>query len=170
MLAAQWRGYLELKRAGLIESLPRMVGVQSVNAPPLLEAFRTNAEHVPTLPYARSKISGINVPFTGDHALAAVHESGGCVVGVRDEEVIAMQARLGRAEGVWVEPASAAPVTAIPDLLGRGLIRSEERIVCIFSGAGFKDAHLAEEEAARVGESELVSFRADDIVSHASRL
>ncbi|MEK9164908.1 MAG: pyridoxal-phosphate dependent enzyme, partial [Chloroflexota bacterium] len=91
MFAAQWRGYLELKRAGVIAVPPRMLGAQSVSAPPLLEAFRAASARVPTLPYANSKISGINVPFTGDHALAAVRESGGAVVGVTDEDVFAMQ-------------------------------------------------------------------------------
>jgi len=68
MFAAQWRGYQELKRAEAIDRLPRMIGVQSENAPPLIEAVRSHAQTVATLPYARSKISGINVPFTGDHA------------------------------------------------------------------------------------------------------
>jgi len=164
MLAAQRRGYLELKQAGVIERLPRMIGVQSESAPPLLSAFRDGATRVPTLPYARSRISGINVPFTGDHALAAVRESGGSVAGVEDAAVFEMQARLGREEGVWVEPASAAPLTAIPDLLARGLIQADERVVCIFSGAGFKDAHLAEDLAGQVGTAEPVGFGVEEIV------
>ena len=99
MFTAQWRGYLELKRAGVIDRLPRMIAVQSQQAPPLLQAFTADAERVPTLSYANSKISGINVPFTGDHALKAVRESSGVVVGVEDEAVFAMQRRLGQEEG-----------------------------------------------------------------------
>ncbi|MBI3242110.1 MAG: threonine synthase [Chloroflexi bacterium] len=169
MFTAQWRGWLELKRAGVISKLPRMIGVQSVNAPPLLEAFRAEAKHVPSLPYANSKISGINVAFTGDHALAAVRESGGAVMGVKDEEVMAMQGRLGREEGIWVEPASAAPVTAIPELLTRGLIQSHEKVVCVFSGAGFKDAHLAEAEAAAINQGEPAGFEVEEIVKLAGK-
>src|SRR5262249_24292890 len=120
MFAAQWRGYKELKQAGVIGKLPRMIGVQSWNAPPLLEAYHKKAEHVQTLPYARSKISGINVPFTGDHALAAVLESGGLVVGIQDEDAVAMQARLGIEEGIWVEPAGAVTVTALKHLIDWG--------------------------------------------------
>lgn len=94
MFAAQWRGYRELARAAVIDQLPRMIGVQSLNAPPLVTAFESQAASVATLPYARSRISGINVSFTGDHALAAIHESGGSAVGVQDEEVLSMQNRL----------------------------------------------------------------------------
>ncbi len=46
MLAAQWRGYLELQRAGVIDRLPRMIAVQSVSASPLLDAYRAGADRV----------------------------------------------------------------------------------------------------------------------------
>ncbi len=163
MFAAQWRGYVELQRAGVIDRLPRMVAVQSVNAPPLLQAYRERLDHVPTLPYARSTISGINVPFTGDHALAAIRESGGLVVGVKDEDVLTMQARLATEEGIWVEPAGAAAVAALPVLVARGEIRPDERIVCILSGAGFKDTHLAEDKARSVEQQRSVAFDVDAI-------
>ncbi len=164
MLTAQWRGYLELKQAGVIERLPRLIAVQSLSAPPLLEAFRNGAEKVSTLPYANSKISGINVPFSGDHALAAVRESGGLVAGVNDEAVFAMQRRLAREEGLWVEPVSAAPLAALADLLAQGHIEANERIVCILSGAGFKDTHLAEAEAQAIGQREPLAFEVEAIL------
>ncbi len=147
MFAAQWRGYREFQRAGVIDQLPRMVGVQSLNAPPLVQAFEAHRDNVATLSYARSRISGINVSFSGDHALSAIRESSGLAIGVRDEEVVAMQRRMAVEEGVWVEPAGAAAVTAIPDLLARRAITADQRIVCIISGAGFKDSHLAEDAA-----------------------
>jgi threonine synthase len=165
LLTAQWRGYLELQRARAIDKLPRMIAVQSVSAPPLLKAFQAGADRVETLPQANSTISGINVPFSGDHALAVVRQSNGAVAGVSDEAVLAMQRRIGLQEGIWVEPASAAPIAALPQLLDRGDIRPDERIVCIMSGAGFKDTHLAEAEAATVGRRPPVSFDAAAIVA-----
>ena len=153
MLTAQWRGWLELRRAGVVDRVPRMIGVQSLSAPPLLEAFRAGTPRVAPLPYARSRISGINVPFTGEHALAAVRESGGVVVGIDDADAFAMQARLGAEEGVWVEPASAAPVAALSQLLRDGHVGADETVVCLLSGAGFKDALLAADEAESVARS-----------------
>ena len=158
MFAAQWRGYLEMKRALMIKQLPRMVAVQSVNAPPLLKAFQSGADRVSSLPYANSKISGINVPFTGDHALEAVRNSGGLAIGVKDEEVFDTQRRMGADEGIWIEPAGAATVAAISDLLSTGEIRKDERIVCILSGAGFKDPNLAEAEALEISKRKPIEF------------
>jgi threonine synthase len=167
MFAAQWRGYLELRRAGVISRLPRMVAVQSESAPPLLQAYRSGADRVPTLPYADSRISGINVPFTGDHALAAIRQSGGSAAGVVDEEVFVMQARIGREEGVWIEPASATPVTALAGLLDREEIGADETVVCIMSGAGFKDTLLAQTETEAVGARDPVPFAAEAIAREA---
>ncbi len=165
MFAAQWRGYRELVRAGVIERPPYMIGVQSSEAAPLVTAFDAQADSVATLPYARSRISGINVSFTGDHALAAVHESGGAAIRVRDADVLAMQARLALEEGIWVEPAGAAAITALPQLFAAGGIRADQRIVCILSGAGFKDAHLAEDRTATILEQATLPLELEAIAT-----
>lgn len=164
MFAAQWRGWRELERAGLVEHLPRMIGVQSLSAPPLLQAFEQGAGRVTTLPYANSKISGINVPFTGDHALRAVRESGGAVMGVSDGEVLAMQQRMAVEEGVWVEPAGAAPLAALPRLLEQGLIQADEPVVCILSGAGFKDTSLAADQVELISRQKTVALDAKTVI------
>jgi len=100
MLAAQWRGYKELLRAGVIDRLPRMMAVQSLAAAPLLVAFHMGRKRVAAIPKPASRLSGLNVPFTGEHALEAVRESGGTVTAISDDQAFAMQARLAREEGV----------------------------------------------------------------------
>ena len=129
-----------------------------------LEAFRQGAEQVSTLSYANSNISGINVPFSGDHALAAVRESGGMAAGVSDEAVLVMQRRLAVDEGLWVEPASAAPLAALADLCAQGQVQADTRIVCVLSGAGFKDTHLAAAETQLIDRQEAVAFDVKAIV------
>jgi threonine synthase len=167
LVTGQWRGYLELRRAGVIAALPKMIAVQSLSAPPLVEAFQKGLPHVLTLPYANSKISGINVAFSGEHALIAVRESGGTVVGVEDEAVFAMQNRMAKAEGLWVEPVSAAPVAALESLRVQGFLDKKEKVVCILSGAGFKDGHLSHEEAQSVSRRPPFPFDADAITREA---
>jgi threonine synthase len=163
LVTGQWRGYLELKRAGIIARLPRMIAVQSLCAPPLVEAFQKGIPRVITLPYANSKISGINVAFSGEHALGAARESGGAVVGVEDEDVFAMQRLMAREEGLWVEPVSAAAVTALRSLMAKGLIEKNDRVVCILSGAGFKDSQLSRAEAESISRLPPFPFDADAI-------
>jgi threonine synthase len=147
-----------------------MIGVQSLNAPPLLKAFRSGARTVETLPYATSRISGINVPFTGDHALRTVQDSFGLVVGVDDDEVFDVQRRMAEEEGIWIEPVSAAPVTALGQLAAEKLIDPGDRVVCILSGAGFKDSRLAKEEAEVVSRMPTLPFDGEAIAEAAGSL
>jgi threonine synthase len=165
LLAGQWRGYLELKRAGMITQLPRMVGVQSLSAPPLVEAFRKGLKRIETLPDANSMISGINVPFSGEHALQAIRASEGTVVGVSDEDAFEMQRRLALEEGIWVEPAAVVSVTALRSLVEQGWIKPHERVVCLLTGAGFKDSKLAEAEAQAISAQSPVPFDVKAIVA-----
>lgn len=168
LVTGQWRGYLELRRAGVITKLPRMIPVQSLSAPPLVEAFHKGLPRVMTLPYANSKISGINVAFSGEHALAAARESGGAVVGVEDDDVFATQRLMGTEEGLWVEPVSAAPVAALRNLVKQRLIDRNEKIVCILSGAGFKDGNLSLAEAESIGRRPPFPFDVDAISKEAA--
>jgi threonine synthase len=165
LLTGQWRGYLELKRADMVTQPPRMVGVQSLSAPPLVEAFRKGVKRIETLRYANSKISGINVAFSGEHALQAIRASEGTVVGVSDEDAFAMQRRLALEEGIWVEPAAVVSVTALRSLVEQGWIKPDERVVCLLTGTGFKDSKLAEAEAEAISRQNPLPFDVTAIVA-----
>ena len=165
LLTGMWRGYLELKRAGMISQPPRMVGVQSLSASPLVQAFQKGLKRIETLPSANSRISGINVAFSGEHALQAIRSSEGTVVGVADEEAFEMQRRLALEEGIWVEPAAVVSVSSLRRLVEQGWIKPHERVVCLLTGAGFKDSKLAEAEATAIGAQSPVPFDVNAIVA-----
>jgi threonine synthase len=79
-------------------------------------------------------------------------------VGVKDEDVFVTQRQIGVEEGIWTEPAGAAPVAATSELLSKGEICRDERVVCILSGAGFKDSSLAEAEALEISQRKPIEF------------
>lgn len=169
-LVGQWRGYRELYHAGLIERLPRLIGVQSSGAAPLVRAFERGKERVGHIAEAHTVASGLQVTFSGDHALRAIRESGGAAVAVEDKGILEAQRKLARMEGAWVEPSAAVGVAALPALLGAGLIEPQDRVVCVLTGAGFKDHDhdaVSEGDAAAVGpavrlDAELIEGRISD--------
>jgi len=74
-------------------------------------------------------------PVHRDDAEAAVAESGGAVIALPDEEILAAWRELAAAEGVYCEPASAAGLAA----LGRLRPEPRDRVVCVITGHGLKD-------------------------------
>jgi threonine synthase len=142
LYAGIWRGFCELHRVGLIKRLPRMLAAQGSGAAPLAYAVRAGADHIDELQAVSTVASGIRVAFTGDHALRALRESGGGVATVSDQDILVMQRKLARHAGIWVEPTAAVAVAAIPRFLAQGELHSDERVVCVLTGAGYKDVPL----------------------------
>ena len=85
---------------------------------------------------ARTVASAIRIvePVHRVDAEAAVARSGGAIETVDDGEIAAARELLGREEGLYCEPASAAGIAA----LDRSA-RAGERVVCVVTGHGLKD-------------------------------
>lgn len=144
-LAAQYRGYRELAAAGLIESPPRVVAAQAAGAAPLVDAVETGASAPTAVEHPETVASGIDAPFSGQHCLDAIRDSGGTAVGVSDEALVEAVTTLARTEGVWAEPASASVVPALAELNNRGALRADETVVLTITGSGHKHTHPVEE-------------------------
>lgn len=74
----------------------------------------------------------------------AIRASGGAVVSVTDEELLAAWRDLATLEGVFCEPASAAGIAA----LAKGVPSGVRRAVCIVTGHGLKDADAVVKDGA----------------------
>ena len=74
-------------------------------------------------------------PNHREEVAGVLERSGGSVVTVGDEELIAAWRLLGSDEGIFCEPASAAGIAA----LARGAAKKGERVVCVVTGHGLKD-------------------------------
>jgi threonine synthase len=141
-LAGQWKGWKELLRAELIKKLPKMVGVQPSRSAPLVQAYQRGERSVRSIDKCETVASGLRTTFSGDHALRAVYESGGAAISVEDSNILKYQALLAQQEGIWVEPSSAITLAALPLLLESRTVKPEESIVCILTGAGYKDMEM----------------------------
>jgi len=70
----------------------------------------------------------------------ALEQSGGSVVTVDDDEIVRAWRALGREEGLFCEPASAAGLAG----LELGSAKPGERVVCVITGHGLKDPDAVE--------------------------
>lgn len=86
-------------------------------------------------------ISGLQVAnvMDGTETLRAVRASGGMGYVVEDEFVFEVQADLARREGIFAEPAGVVALAGAIRALESGEIDSSMPVVCLVTGAGFKD-------------------------------
>jgi threonine synthase len=137
LLLGIYRGFCDLKQAGLISRLPRLFAVQAETCAPIHAAFvRGSAEPV-TVEEGATIAEGVRIarPLRGREILAAVRESGGQVLAVPDEETLVGRDVLAR-RGLYIEPTSAVAVAALTHL--RPIIGADEITVVPLTGSGFK--------------------------------
>ncbi len=134
-ISAYWLGYTqynELQGTGL----PRLLGVQAAGAAPLVLGHPV--DHPETVATAIR----IGRPARGEQALTAAEESGGRIIAATDQEILAMQKRLA-AEGIWVEPASAAGLAGLASEIAAGRLDPRgKQIVAVCTGHGLKDPDI----------------------------
>lgn len=140
-LYGAWKGFRELRELGVIDRLPRMVGVQPAVCAPLVEALEHGRDTAITVgdPGATiaQSIAGDSLIHGGRRLLRAIRDSGGFAVGVTEDE-IAQAMRLLGAQAVAAEPSAAASVAALLGARERGLIGSEESVVAVVTGSALK--------------------------------
>ncbi|HEY1768714.1 MAG TPA: threonine synthase [Chthoniobacterales bacterium] len=141
-ITAYWNGYAEFAAAGKATRRPRMIGFQAEGAAPIYRG------EVIVRPETIATAIRIGNPASWPQASRAIADSNGAIDIVSDEEILAAQKWLATREGVFVEPASAAPIAGLLRA-GKGTagfrFRAEtiapgSRIVCTLTGHGLKDA------------------------------
>ena len=133
------KGFRELLKSGLIDRLPKITVVQAAGAAPFARFYRehdafVNEEHPQTLASAIK----IGAPVSWPKAWRAVHETGGSVITVTEQEIADAKAVIGR-DGIGCEPASATTVAGIRKLVQDGVIEEDETVVAVLTGHLLKD-------------------------------
>ena len=89
-------------------------------------------------PHTVASAIEISRPVNLKKALRALDVMHGMVAEVTDEEILEAKALIGR-YGFGCEPASAATVAGLQQLLKNGTIGRNERVACVLTGHGLKD-------------------------------
>ena len=146
------RGFGELAARGEIGRVPRVFGVQAENCAPYHAAWRRGTETLVPIEVRATIAEGIasSKPTRVKEVLNGVRESGGEIVAVSEDEIIAALGELAR-KGLYVEPTSAAAAAGLTKLIASGAVKPRERTVLVLTGSGLKASE-------RIGE--LLSLRA----------
>lgn len=136
-ITAYWAGYVEYHKIGKAKQRPIMMGFQAEGAAPIVRG------HIVEQPQTIATAIRIGNPASWKKAEAARDESGGKIDMVSDDEILNAYRMMATREGVFGEPASAAPLAGLLKMKRQGMDFSGKRIVCIVTGNGLKDADIA---------------------------
>jgi threonine synthase len=119
LLLGAARGFRELRAAGAIDRTPGLIAVQSERCAPLALAWERGESAPVSVQAGPTLAEGIAIPrpARGAQILAAVADTGGCVVSVPESTIQPAQRALAL-NGLLVEPTAA--VTWAAALLARG--------------------------------------------------
>ena len=136
-ITAYWRGYKEYHAAEKSDTLPKMFGFQAAGSAPIVDG------HPIENPQTIATAIRIGNPAGWQGATDAVKESEGFIGKVTDEEILAAYKMIARTEGIFVEPACAAPLAGLIKAVQAGQIPEGSLITATMTGHGLKDPDTA---------------------------
>lgn len=129
----------EALTAGLIDSMPRVAVVQAAGSAPFAAAYQRGFDALETVE-AKTLASAIQIgnPVNYQKAVRAIRETEGVVLAVDDAQIMEAKAEIDRV-GIGCEPASAAGLAGIRQLVADGTIERGERVLTYLTGHLLKD-------------------------------
>jgi threonine synthase len=140
ILGGLHKGFLDLRRAGLIDRLPRLIGVQAESSDAIHRYVQTGQYSDAANPTTRADSISVTCPSNAHGARRAILDSAGSTLTVTDEEILSAQARLAAATGIFTEPAGAAALAGLAKVqAGAKPLSRSAQVVVLATGHGLKD-------------------------------
>lgn len=160
IISGLWKGFTDLKKLGLTDKLPQLIGVQAEHSNAVALAFNGDGKIRPVSGDTVADSISVSVPRDGNAGVRALKETGGFPVVVTDEEILASIPELARQASVFAEPAGAAAYAGLKKAHENGLLKKGETAVVVVTGNGLKDVASAMKA---VGEPYLISPDMDSL-------
>lgn len=143
-IGGYYKGFMDYYRLGLIDRLPRIIGVQATGAQAVVNSFDEKRNDIQILPSISTLASAIAVanPIDGLKALEAINNTNGYAIAVTDNEILAAQHRMAKEEGIFAESSAAATIAGLQKLIDQGKIDAHKKVLCILTGDGLKDPQV----------------------------
>ncbi len=154
------KAFMELKKFGFIENVPKIVIVQAEGANPLARLWRSGGRELQAVRQPETIATAIRIgnPRSWKKALQAIEFTGGLVLDVTDDEIGEAKAMIGR-DGIGCEPASATTLAGIRKLTAEGRIERDAVIAAVLTGHALKDTEyiIKSHQALEPGERSVLS-------------
>lgn len=136
---ALYRGFSMMRELGLTSRMPRLCVAQSSQANPLYLAWKAGQRKVQAVQAKKTLASAIQIgnPVSAPRAIRALEAMDGVAEQATEEQLCDAAARADRA-GLYTCPHTGVALAALEQLVERGTIKSQDRVVVISTASGLK--------------------------------
>lgn len=142
LLVSIWKGFIELKMSGIIDEIPKLLGVQTQACSPIINEFYKKKYQDKKRIETRALGILVKNPLYQNLAIKAIRESNGIALAIPENLMLISAENLSKSEGIFAEPASALTIAALNRLIQEDKIKIDENIVCVITGSGLKTPYV----------------------------
>ncbi len=136
---AIYKGYQEMKAAGLISRIPRLVAVQPDQCSPVVEGIFKRDKIVKKQVQTMAASVAVPDPVDFYKVLKGIDESDGSAFTVSEDEILDALKELADEEGHFTEPAGALPLAALKKHQDEF---KDKKCLLVVTGSGLKDTKV----------------------------
>ncbi len=141
VISSIYKGFYEFKKVGLIDYMPKIIGIQSENLNAIKQTFEQGKPYTPVDLKGTTIADSIAVGKPRDVIKAChyIEASKGYFITASDNEIKEAIIELGNKTGIFAEPAGAITYAGLKKLAQEGKINKEDCVCILVTGNGLKD-------------------------------
>ncbi len=135
------KGFLDMLYLGLINFIPKIIGVQAKGSPYIFNAFYSNKFNVSSKAKTIADSISVDVACNAFSAVRNLKKVDGEILLVSDKEILAAQHYVSKKSGIFCEPSSAAAFAGF--LKMKEKLQEDKSYIILLTGSGLKDIDSA---------------------------
>lgn len=146
VISSFYKGFSDLKSTGLIEDIPKIIGIQASGSNSINKTFEKGEPFIPIEIDSHTVADSISVGKPRDviKACRYVEKSGGYFVEVEDEDILKSGIQMATQTGVFGEPAGMICYAGLKKLIQTNKFTGNESVCLVVTGNGLKDIKAVE--------------------------
>ncbi|MEA3423330.1 MAG: threonine synthase [Bacillota bacterium] len=143
------KGFKEFYELGLVDKIPKVIGVQAETSSTLKHVFDNGEPFTPIQEEVSTIADSISVGNPRDVVKACkfVKSTGGHFISVTDDEIISAIKEMAAKTGVFAEPAGATSYAGLKNMIKNGAINKDDSVCIVVTGNGLKDIDAVGKDA-----------------------